>query len=275
MLLTEAIELTRRCRETWRPGAKGYMTTIYNTNWCVEILNNPKIQDIRPLHIVEMQSKLINLGKSPATVNRICQALRTILNTARKMEVIDKVPHYDQLREPPGRTFIYTDEQEQLLYRSALKLRNNAQLIHSILRFAFLTGARQGEIVKLQWDAINFEKNTITFFDTKTSHNRVLPMPPTLRELMERLYHERVDNTVFDISKDRLIYYWKQLKKKAGITEKDACFHSIRHTVCSRLWSKGCAQPDIMAVMGHTLVETTRRYSHATEEGIGNALALL
>lgn len=275
MLLTEAIDLTRQVRKGWKPTAKAFDTTVIHANHLIEQLNNPQIEEIGPMDIVKLQNTLLELGKAPATVNRITQALKTILNVCVKMRVLKDIPYYQPLDEPPGRDSIYTYQEEDDLYRAAKRLPNNSQLMHDILRFAFLTGARQGEIIKLQWGDVDFVRKRLTFLDTKSGKNRVLPLQGKLLELMTYLHRERVDDQIFHTHKDHLIYWWNKVREIAGITDRTKVFHTIRHTVCSRLWAKGAVQPDIMAVMGHTQATTTQRYSHATEEGIGNALALL
>ena len=275
MKLTEAIQLTRKVRETWKEGAKGYWTTVYNSAHLVELLNNPEIDEIRPIHVVELQEKLSNLGKSPATINRVTQALRTILTCCVQMEELEKVPYFKQLKEAEGRQVIYTEQEENALYQATKKLEKNSSLMFSALRFAFLTGCRQGELLKLTWKDVDWNLMELTFVSTKSGQHRVLPLQGKLLELMLELYEERIDDQVFSIGKDALIYWFRKVKQIAGMTEKEKVFHTIRHTVCSRLWLKGADQPSIMSVMGHTQASTTQRYSHSTKNSIHSALSLL
>lgn len=276
MKLSEAIEFTRQVRETWQPTAKGYQTTVINTNHSVRVLGDMDVAEIKPLHFVKIQAQLKTEGKSSATINRVTQALNTVLNTLRKFEMLEKVPHNQQLKEPPGREVVYTEQEIEGLLHWSLFLKSDAQIVHDCILFAVKTGCRQGELLKLQWKHVNFELAEIIFEDTKAGTNRTLPMDGELLELMQQRHRERIDDTiVFNIHKDTLLRRFKLVKKKAGITDPDKCWHSLRHTVCSLLHERGATLPEIMNILGHSQVATTQRYSHASKEGMSRALALL
>ena len=49
--------------------------------------------------------------------------------------------------------------------------------LKDIVIFSYCTGARQGETLRLKREHINFEKKQITFFDTKNSEDRTIPVP--------------------------------------------------------------------------------------------------
>ena len=53
--------------------------------------------------------------------------------------------------------------------------------------------------------------------------------------------------------------------KEAGI--KDFHFHDLRHTFGTRAADGGVEMTAIAEVMGHADIRTTRRYSHATDQG--------
>lgn len=275
--LNEAIELTRECRETWQPEAKGYQTTVINIGHCVSVLGGDMtIDNIKAIHYVRIQQAMKQLGKTPATINRITQALTTVLNTVRKLELIDRVPHCNQLREPPGREVIYTkDELNQLLAQSMM-IGQDSELMHDLLLFAMKTAARQGEILKLTWDDIDWEDETLTFLDTKSGKNREIPIHPELMDVLKRRYSERLDDDeVFPIHKDKLLRRFRKIQKRAGIHDNQKCFHTIRHTICSHLHEGGATLPEIMDIMGHSQVSTTQRYSHTSKEGKKRAVSLL
>jgi integrase len=275
--LEAAVELTRSVRETWQPDAKGYLTTVINIGHCLDVLGaQTDIATIKTIDFVRIQQHMKTLHKSPATTNRITQALVTVLNNAKKLELIDRVPHCPQLKEPPGREAIYTkDELNEILFHSQF-LIEDAEVMHDLLLFAMKTAARQGEILKITWEEIDWVQRTLVFKDTKSGKNRTLPITDELLVMLERRFNERIDEAaIFPISKDKLLRRFKLIKKRAGIDDPHKCFHSIRHSICSQLHQVGATLPEIMEVMGHSQVSTTQRYSHTTMEGKARALALL
>ena len=62
--------------------------------------------------------------------------------------------------------------------------------------------------------------------------------------------------------------------REAGI--EDFCFHDLRHTAATRLSDVGIHARRIKAILGHQSIQTSDRYTHATDEGLRrdvNALA--
>ena len=69
-------------------------------------------------------------------------------------------------------------EKKQLLSES---LRTGSHQLHLAILIALNTGMRQGEILKLKWDDIDFIRNQITVRDTKNGSNRVIVISSALR----------------------------------------------------------------------------------------------
>ena len=214
--LAEAIELTREVRETWQEGAKGYQTTVINIGHCASVLGlTMPIEDIKAIHFVRIQQAMKRLHKTPATINRITQALVTVLNNAKKLELIDRVPHCEQLKEPPGRDAIYTKEElNEILFHSQFLIQD-AEVMHDLLLFAMKTAARQGEILKITWEDVNWGQRTLVFKDTKSGKNRTLPITDELFVMLDRRFNERIDDAaIFPISKDKLLRRFKLIKRE-------------------------------------------------------------
>lgn len=65
-------------------------------------------------------------------------------------------------------------------------------------------------------------------------------------------------------------------KDWAGLPEEDeACFHSFRHTCCSRLVQAGVSLPVVQKWMGHATIQTTMRYAHLAPNAFDDALKAL
>jgi site-specific recombinase XerD len=64
---------------------------------------------------------------------------------------------------------------------------------------------------------------------------------------------------------------FKRMVRKAGLDER-IHFHSLRHTTGSWLSMKGVPMRVIQAIMGHSSVSVTERYSHLAPETLDSAM---
>jgi integrase len=103
--------------------------------------------------------------------------------------------------------------------------------------FMYLTGARPGEAIAVQWDDIDLEKRTVLIRETKLSKERVAHLPAALVVALANL--KRVEGRGVFIygrvgsSKDA----WKTACKKAGI--KLLTHHCCRHGFATGLLRRG------------------------------------
>lgn len=65
---------------------------------------------------------------------------------------------------------------------------------------------------------------------------------------------------------------WKEILKSAGV-DKDARVHDARHTAATLLLEEGVDIRVIQAVLGHSQLATTKRYTHITETLASEAAA--
>ena len=71
----------------------------------------------------------------------------------------------------------------------------------------------------------------------------------------------------------RLTATWKV---KRGLKANDeACFHTFRHTTCSRLVQRGVPNLVVQKWMGHSTIQTIMRYAHLAPDSLDVALAAL
>jgi integrase len=280
MNLIEARDFVSRVRPTWQPDAKGYITTMININHAIDVLGgDTDVNDITPMSYITIQECKLAEGKSKATVNRITSALSTLLSELRKHRLVDEVVRCpNSFKESRGRVTYYTAEEIQAMLEATKQLEKlDREEVHDIILLAAKTGCRQGELLKLTWDDIDFDQNLLVFVDTKNGEDRVLPLTDTVRECLERRYQNRInDELVFWIGKDTLLRRFKRVQKLAGIKDvENRCFHTIRHSAATSLFERGASLPEVMEVLGHKQSSTTLRYSHATAQGKLKAMNLL
>ncbi|HEY3042301.1 MAG TPA: tyrosine-type recombinase/integrase [Pyrinomonadaceae bacterium] len=78
-----------------------------------------------------------------------------------------------KLREAPARERYLTDDEEKRLFAILVGRRAH---IRPIVVVALHTGMRQGEILGLKWENVDFEQRTIYVAHTKTGRPRKCPL---------------------------------------------------------------------------------------------------
>jgi integrase len=133
------------------------------------------------------------------------------------------------------------------------------------------TGIRLGEIVSFRWNQVDFARGLILVKGTKTGRNRTVPMNSVVRETLATLDRSDDGDSIFDINDVKRSFSYPC--EKAGIV--DFRFHDLRHTAATRLADRGADAFQIAALLGHTTIQMSARYTHATSEGLRRAVASL
>lgn len=216
---------------------------------------------------------------STSTVNRVVSAGTTVLKYTHKAELHSvECPEFDRLKEGVHRTTYFTKEQVDKLAHIAFDVFNRQDLADAIL-FSAYTGARQGELLKLRVEDIDFNLDTIWIGgkpgrETKGKEVRALPIHPKLTELLQRrLAGKDPQAKVFGddwANKDALYRAFKKARDFCKISD-DHVWHSLRHSFGTYLGE--VAHPrQIMKLMGHAHIDTSLRYVHATEDATRSAI---
>src|SRR5207249_3398511 len=95
---------------------------------------------------------------SPATVNRECALLRSILRMALAWDEIAKLPTFKMAKEEGKQRFLTHDEIVRLLAACA-ESRN--KLLRAMVTVDLHTGLRKGELLGLTWEQVDFGRNVI------------------------------------------------------------------------------------------------------------------
>jgi integrase len=131
-----------------------------------------------------------------------------------------------------------------------------------------LTGCRRGEIIGLEWQNVDFERQCLRFPDSKTGA-KVIPLNAPALELLEGL--PRVEGNPYVIPGLRaatagptVATVWSRVRKTAGLT--DVRLHDLRHSYASIAVSGGASLPMIGKLLGHRNAATTERYAHLSDD---------
>lgn len=231
-----------------------------------------RLNEIRPMRIEQFKRRLIEAGKAPTTINQFLILLGQILRQAADMELITANPcqRVRKLALPPGRSRFLSHEERRRLF-DALKThadnedqsdaaqRNFAALALAV-EIALLTGMRRGEIYGLTWEQISIERQSLTLTKTKNGRARTIPMSSRLLEILSS---RRTDDATGPILAGQ--FHDRHWRKVVITAELDNFhFHDLRHTAATYMGENGADAFTIAAILGHSDIRMTSRYTHAT-----------
>lgn len=147
-----------------------------------------------------------------------------------------------------------------------------------MLAVVLYTAARRGEVYRLGWEDVDFQKNRIRLSTKKRQNSSLefdwLPMASELRRLLRDWWERRTfkDSPWVFVNENEMAAhsirlgqpfttrrtFMPNLCKKAGI--KPFGFHAIRHLTASILYRQGYALSVIQAVLRHQSATTTTKY---------------
>ena len=111
----------------------------------------------------------------------------------------------------------------------------------------------------------------------KSGHERVVPMVPELEERLRdavrmKLPKARVVVTEKGDTPRRtyMLTCFKKALSKAGLKERS--FHSLRHYFITELVRRGVGLEAVRTLAGHSKLDMTQRYAHATADDLRAAI---
>ena len=205
-------------------------------------------------------------GLSPVTLKKHLSILRQAFGDAVLNEYIHnnparycKIKRVDTLSK---RTYFLTlDEAKSLLHKIS------DTTYKAVFLITLYYGLRRSELLGLKWDAVNYDKNTLTIQhtvvknltierkdSTKTATScRTFQLLPEVKEVLQQV--PKTDIYIFPIRPDTLTRSFQKQIRKAGWEKMR--FHDIRHSTASILFEIGWSIEDIKNWLGHADIETT------------------
>lgn len=252
------------------------------------IFGNKSVKSLNSLDFEKFKQDLFAKGLKAQTVKHQLTLIRTIINYALKHDLIKnftnplsngkvKMPEIDNKRQ----AYLTKEEAKEILdvLKSIhpLTYHLTVLLLFTGARFSEITGAssqknKTGEETPLKWSDVNFNNNTIYFKKTKNGNDRHIAMHNTLRETIQYLYENKVNNNVITNSAGGIIlrmpdYFMTAVEavrpgNKEEKTKNKITAHSLRHTHASWLAEAGLDILQIKEQLGHKNIEMTMRYAH-------------
>lgn len=253
-----------------------------------------KLEKLDTHTIQRFYNGLTKAGLSPKSIKNVHGVLHSCLAQAQANNYITSNPtkacKLPRIAKPEIRP-LEPDEIKALLREAQLDDYCN------IFTVAILTGCRQGELLGLSWDYVNFETGVITirqqlqckdgeyFLETpKNGKSRsILPAPVVMEALRKEKEKQQAAkdyagacfqnpwNLVFTdalgkhLVRRTVVKHFKKVCERAGI--EDARFHDLRHSFAVTSLYAGDDIKTVQANLGHATAQFTLDvYGHVTQK---------
>jgi integrase len=240
--------------------------------WWINHMGAEKILGFGAVKLREARDLLRN-GRANGTVNRYLGALRSCWSWGRAAQYIpaEKVwPTRLLLSEPKERVRFLNDDELKAVMGAA---EIHAAWMYAAVMVSLATGVRQGELLRLEWADVDFEKKTVVVMlakDTRgrSTKRRIVHLPTPAIEALKKLRRGGIvgpklvfvkpDGEAAD--KSFLTFHWNKVRTAAGLV--DFRWHDLRHSCASFLAQNGASLVEIGSVLGHSSPSITAKYAH-------------
>jgi integrase len=205
-------------------------------------------------HVLQLLKRIINFG-----VNKgMCQGL----NFKIEMPKVHNLKTEDLTKGQLRRFFEAIDKDEDIQAAN-------------ILRMALFTGMRRGELFKLKWEDVDFERGFIQIRDPKGGPDQKIPLNNAAREVLAS--HPRSDSPYIFFGRGgkqrtEMRAPVNRIRKRAKLPEGFRPFHGLRHVYASMLVSSGKVDMyTLQKLLTYKSPQMTQRYAHLRDETLKRA----
>jgi len=234
--------------------------------------------DKEPHEIIPLETDRLRLSlsktKSAKTVRDILGLLEQIINYGKRrnlcqgLQFLMQKPKVNNLKTED----LTTEQMKRLL--QAIDTDTHAQA-GPMMKMVLFTGMRRGEMFKLKWKDIDYQRGFIYIRDPKGGIDQTIPLNDSTRELLQKqiktgseyVFPGRGGKQRTDINKAV-----NEIKQKADLPKDFRPLHGLRHVYASMLASTG--QVDMFTLqklLTHKTPQMTMRYAHLRDEALRKA----
>jgi len=238
----------------------------------------PKLGSKEPREIAHLDLDRLRIGlaktRKPQTVKHVLALLNRIINFGAKKGLCPGLNFKIELPKVHNKKTEDLNPEQLAALLEAIDQDPNQQAAN-FMKMALFTGMRRGELFRLQWTDLDFEKGFIHIRSPKGGQDQKIPMNQAARDLLEAhprtgspyVFPGRGGNQRTDINKQV-----NRIKEAAGLPPDFRPLHGLRHTYASMLASSG--QVDLYTLqklLTHKSAAMTQRYAHLRDEALRRA----
>jgi integrase len=242
-------------------------------NYIQPLLGAKEPHQIAPLDVDRLRLGLLK-EKSPQTAKLTLALLQRIVLFGAKRRLCSPLSFAFEM---PKVNNLKTEDltREQLSNLLEAIDRDEDIQAANFIRMALYTGMRRGELFKLRWNDVDFERGFIHIRDPKGGPDEKIPLNDLARQVLEN--HPRTDSPyVFPGRKGgqriEIRRPVNRIKNKAGLPKEFRPLHGLRHAYASMLASSG--QVDmytLQKLLTHKSPVMTQRYAHLRDDALRKA----
>lgn len=160
---------------------------------------------------------------------------------------------------------VLSETEVRRLLEAATSLRDKL-----MLGIMYAAGLRVSEVVRLRWEDLDFERNTIHIHQGKGHKDRLVMLPTSFQPVLAKfselnahrgyLFPSGGSRKGRHLSPRTAQRAMEHAVKLAGITKPATC-HSLRHSFATHLLEHGTDIRFIQKLLGHARLETTTIYA--------------
>ena len=240
-------------------------------NFLDKQFGNMEPKDIIPLDVDRLRIKMVKT-KKPATVRNTLELLRRICNYGANKQLCPGLGFKMQM---PTVNNLKTEDLSPDQLRNLLDAINADADIQAadMMRLVLATGMRRGELFRLQWSDIDFDRGFIHLRDPKGKINQTIPLNATSRSILSDHPREKGTPYVFPGKNGKQRVDCKKsvnrIKKAAGLPADFRALHGLRHTYASALASSGLVDLfTLQRLLTHKSPQMTMRYAHLRDDAL-------
>jgi len=259
-----------------KPDSKAIQTDKGRFNLHIE----PPLGKKQPHEIVRLDLDRLRVSLSkkykPQTVKHIMGLLKRLVSFGVKRQLCQglKFP-VDTIKVDNTTTEDLTPAQLKRL----LEAIDNSRDIEAanIMRMALFTGMRRGELFKLRWSDVDFDRGFIDIRHPKGGKSQKIPLNEQARAILKS--HPQTAENVFVRGDGKpftdIHRRVNPIKQAAGLPANFRTLHGLRHAYASMLASSGQVDMYVLQkLLTHKSPIMTQRYAHLRDETMKKASAL-
>jgi integrase len=259
---------------SYKPATKGWTVDGYRyEKYLRASLGNIEPQAITQMHVHRLR---LNLSKTlaPQTVKHLLRLLARIINFGVNKGLCPGLGF--KIEMPKVNNLVTEDLSPEQLSDLLTAIDQEADpQAANFLRLILYTGLRRGELFKLQWADVDFDRGFINLRVPKGGTDAKIPLNPAARDLL--LNHPQTDSPfVFPGrgGKQRTRYPRRidTIRAKAGLPRDFRPCHGLRHFFASQLASSGEVDMYVLQrLLTHRSPLMTQRYAHLRDDALRRA----
>ena len=264
------------------------------------VLGEQRLAEIKQSDIAQFHE---SLRETPYQANRVLGLLSAVFNYGidKKWTTENPARGIKKFHEEKRERFLTIEEMQ--------KLRESIESYHDVsardaLLLLMLTGSREGEVLKAEWEEFDLARGVWTkpSHHTKQKKDEHIPLSGPALKLLESMQTPGATGPLFPgrerkekscTARVSLRRPWVQACKAAGLVREIAVegkrrgkdgepvkltryrptlrVHDLRHNFASHLASNGVSLQVVGKLLGHTQASTTMRYAHLQDEALRSA----